>query len=164
MGGVEVGVGLIGLGNIGLGTLEVLAATVAVLIFISSVDDVFIDLWYWGRRIRRGITVNRQHASMTADQLREKGEQPFAIMVPAWLEYDVIAPMIENMTEVTDYENYVVFIGTYVNDPKTIEEVERMRVRYKRLRRVEVPHGGPTCKADCLNWVVESIFAHEQEC
>jgi bacteriophage N4 adsorption protein B len=145
-------------------TLEVLAATLAVLIFISSVDDVFIDLWYWVRRLRRGITVKRQHAAMTADQLREKGEQPFAIMVPAWMEYNVIAPMIENMMEVTDYQNYVVFIGTYGNDPQTIQEVERMRVRYKRLRRVEVPHGGPTCKADCLNWVVEAIFAYEQEC
>jgi adsorption protein B len=143
--------------------LEVLAATVAVLIFISSVDDVFIDLWYWGRRLRRGVTVKRQHAPMTADQLREKGEQPFAIMVPAWMEYDVIAPMIENMMEVTDYQSYVVFVGTYANDPKTIHEVERMRVRYPRLRRVEVPHGGPTCKADCLNWVVEAIFAYEQE-
>ena len=29
-----------------------------------------------------------------------------------------------------------------------------MRHRYKQLHRVEVPHDGPTCKADCLNWVV----------
>lgn len=143
--------------------LEITAAVVALLIFISSLDDLFIDLWYWTRRIYRSFTVDRQYKRMTEEQLREKSEQPIAIMVPAWLEYDVIAAMIENMVEVLAYQNYVVFVGTYVNDAKTIEEVERMRKRYKQLHRVEVPHAGPTCKADCLNFVVEAIFAYEQE-
>lgn len=142
--------------------LEVMAAVVAVLIFISSVDDLFIDLWYWTRRAFRALTVKRKYAAMTAGQLREKSEQPLAIMVPAWLEYDVIAAMVENMVEVLEYRNYVVFVGTYVNDAKTIEEVERMQKRYKQLHRVEAPHAGPTCKADCLNWVVEAIFAYEE--
>ncbi len=79
-------------------------------------------------------------------------------MVPAWHEYDVVAAMIEDMVRVMDYRNYVVFVGTYQNDPQTIAEVERMRRRYKQLRRVEVPHDGPTCKADCLNWVIQAIF------
>lgn len=142
--------------------LEIMAAVVAVLIFISSVDDLFIDIWYWTRRVIRSLTVKRKYAAMTAEQLREKGEQPLAIMVPAWLEYDVIAAMVENMVEVLEYRNYVVFVGTYVNDAKTIEEVGRMQKRYKQLHRVEVPHAGPTCKADCLNWVVEAIFAYEE--
>lgn len=38
-----------------------------------------------------------------------------------------------------------------------------MRLRYKQLRRVEVPHPGPTCKADCLNWIVKAIFLHEEQ-
>lgn len=144
-------------------SLEILAAIVAVIIFVSSVDDLFIDAWYWTRRIFRSLTVKRDHQALTVTQLREKGEQPLAIMVPAWLEYDVIAAMIENMVEVLEYKHYVVFVGTYVNDPDTTEEVERMRRRYKQLRRVEVPHAGPTCKADCLNAIVAAIFAHEQE-
>lgn len=142
--------------------LETLAAVVAVLILISAADDLFIDLWYWGRRIVRRFTVERDYRPLTVAQLREHGEQPLAIMVPAWLEYDVIALMIENMVEVLDYRNYVVFIGTYVNDPATIVEVDRMCKRYKQLRRVEVPHPGPTCKADCLNWVIRAIFEHER--
>jgi adsorption protein B len=56
----------------------------------------------------------------------------------------------------------VVFVGTYINDQRTIDEVERMRRRYKQLHRVEVPHAGPTCKADCLNWVIQAIFLHEK--
>lgn len=143
--------------------LEILAALVAVLILISSVDDLFIDLWYWTRRLFRTFTIKRDHRALTADQLREKAEQRLAIMVPAWQEYDVIAAMIGNMVDVLEYQNYVVFIGTYVNDPQTIEEVERMCRRYRQLHRVEVPHAGPTCKADCLNWVVEAIAAYEAE-
>jgi adsorption protein B len=54
-----------------------------------------------------------------------------------------------------------VFVGTYANDAKTTAEVERMRVRYKQLHRVEVPHDGPTCKADCLNSIVDAIHMHE---
>jgi adsorption protein B len=84
-------------------------------------------------------------------------------MVPAWKEYDVIAAMIENLVKTLEYRNYVVFVGTYCNDEATINEVDRMRRRYKQLRRVEVPNPGPTCKADCLNWIVKAIFLHEEQ-
>ena len=142
--------------------LEVATIVVAVLILISSLDDLFIDLWYWSRRLFRKFTVDRKYRPLTARQLLDRDEQPLAIMVPAWLEYDVIAPMIENMVSTLDYQNYVVFVGTYINDQRTIDEVERMRRRYKQLHRVEVPHAGPTCKADCLNWVIQAIFLHEK--
>jgi len=143
--------------------LERMAALVAILILISALDDLFIDGWYWVRLLYRKFTAKRNYRPLTAANLREKAEQPLAIMVPAWLEYDVIAAMIENMVAVLDYRNYVVFVGTYCNDAATIKEVERMRRRYKQLKRVEVPHPGPTCKADCLNWVVQAIFLHEQQ-
>ena len=39
---------------------------------------------------------------------------------------------------------------------------EKMRRRFRQLIRVEVPHDGPTCKADCLNWIVQAIFSHER--
>ncbi|CAI8774649.1 glycosyl transferase family protein [Pseudomonas sp. IT-P294] len=142
--------------------LEFSTIVVAVLILISGVDDLFIDLWYWSRRLFRKFTVGRKYRPLTAEQLMARDEQPLAIMVPAWLEYDVIAPMIENMVSTLDYQNYVVFVGTYINDQRTIDEVERMRRRYKQLHRVEVPHAGPTCKADCLNWVIQAIFLHEK--
>ncbi|MCP1444783.1 adsorption protein B [Pseudomonas sp. GGS8] len=142
--------------------LEISTIVVAVLILISSLDDLFIDLWYWSRRLFRTFTVGRKYRPLTAEQLMARDEQPLAIMVPAWLEYDVIAPMIENMVSTLDYQNYVVFVGTYINDQRTIDEVERMRRRYKQLHRVEVPHAGPTCKADCLNWVIQAIFLHEK--
>jgi adsorption protein B len=145
--------------------LEVVAAVLALVIFVSSLDDVFIDLWYWTRRIFRRVKVERngRYSKLTAEMLREREEQPMAIMVPAWQESDVIAAMVQNMVEVLEYRNYQIFIGTYVNDPATSEEVERMARRYPRIHRVEVPHPGPTCKADCLNFVVDAIFTHERD-
>lgn len=145
-------------------TLETVAAAVAVLILISSLDDLFIDVWYWVRESWRTVTVKkrREYRPLTQQDLLLRPEQPLAIMVPAWAEYDVIAQMVENMIDVLDYREYIVFVGTYPNDAETIAEVERMRRRYKRLRRVEVPHAGPTSKADCLNWLILSIFDYEK--
>ncbi|GGC03380.1 bacteriophage N4 adsorption protein B [Oxalicibacterium flavum] len=139
--------------------LELLTAVVGVVILLSSLDDIFIDVWYWVRQVYRKFTVSKRYAALTTEQLRSREEQPLAIMVPAWLEFDVIAPMLENMVSTLEYKNYMIFVGTYCNDERTIKEVERMRRRYRQLIRVEVPHAGPTCKADCLNWIVQAIFA-----
>lgn len=141
--------------------LEIMTVIVGVLIMLSSLDDLFIDGWYWARQAYRSLMVKRRYKALTAEQLRSKREQPLAIMIPAWLEYDVIAPMLENMVGSLEYKNYYIFVGTYCNDARTIEEVERMRRRYKQLIRVEVPHDGPTCKADCLNWIIQAIFAQD---
>ncbi|MBE7367750.1 glycosyl transferase family protein [Ramlibacter pallidus] len=145
--------------------LEVLAAILTLVIFVSSLDDLFIDLWYWVRRIFRRARLERtpQYRRLTVEQLRDREEQPLAIMVPAWQESDVIAAMVQNMVEVLEYRNYRVFVGTYPNDQPTIDEVERMVKRYPQLQRVQVPHPGPTSKADCLNAVVAAIFEHERE-
>ncbi|MEJ8839652.1 glycosyl transferase family protein [Ramlibacter sp. AN1133] len=145
--------------------LEVLAAILALVIFVSSLDDLFIDCWYWVRRLIRRAKVesSAQYRRLSVDQLRDREEQPMAIMVPAWQESDVIAAMVQNMIEVMEYRNYRVFVGTYPNDQPTIDEVERMAKRYPQLQRVQVPHPGPTSKADCLNAVVAAIFDHERE-
>lgn len=145
--------------------LEVLAAILALVIFVSSLDDFFIDVWYWARRILRHARVERdpKFKPLSAEMLRDRAEQPLAIMVPAWQESDVIAAMVQNMVEVLEYSNYRVFIGTYPNDRPTIDEVDKMAKRYPQVQRVEVPHPGPTSKADCLNAVVAAIFDYERE-
>jgi bacteriophage N4 adsorption protein B len=143
-------------------TLAFLTAAVALVMLVLGLDDLFIDIWYWCRELLRTLTVRRHYKPLTAAQLYERDEQPIAIMIPAWLEHDVIAPMLENMVVTLDYREYAIFVGTYVNDKATIDEVERMRRRFRQLVRVEVPHDGPTCKADCLNWIVQAIFSHER--
>jgi adsorption protein B len=143
--------------------IEISICIVAVLLLVSAIDDLFVDAWYWTRRFYRWVTRESTYRPVTQEQLEERPEQPLAIMIPAWLEYDVIAPMIENMVKVLSYRSYAIFVGTYINDARTIAEVERMRRRYKQLHRVEVPHAGPTSKADCLNWIVQAIFLHEKQ-
>lgn len=142
--------------------LEMVAIGVACIILLSSIDDTLIDIYYWIRRLRRHFTVERKFRKLTEDDLRRKPEQPLAVMIPAWHEYDVIAPMLEAMIATLDYRNYKIYVGTYCNDARTIAEVERMRRRYRMLVRVEVPHPGPTCKADCLNWIVQAVFRDQK--
>ena len=140
--------------------LEIVTAVVGIIILLSSLDDLFIDGWFWVRRCAAGSS--RTGARLTRRSCAPGGTA-LAIMVPAWLEYDVIASMLETMVSTLEYKNYMIFAGTYQNDERTIKEVERMRRRYRQLVRVEVPHDGPTCKADCLNWIVQAIFAQNEK-
>ena len=109
----------------------------AVLIAISSVDDLFVDAVYWLRRAYRRVAVTPRHERLPLQALYDRAEQPIAIMIPAWREEDVIASMVENAVSTLDYRTYVIFIGTYPNDPDTIAEVERLRRRYRRIIRVD---------------------------
>ena len=136
--------------------LLVLTALVALVIFISGIDDAFVDACYWlryGRRRARMPNIDKLHSTPQAR---------FAIMVPAWKEHEVIAAMIENTVQTLDYWRYQIFVGVYANDPATAAEVDRMAALYPdRVRRVDVPHPGPTCKADCLNFLVQRILSEE---
>ena len=137
--------------------LLALTALVAVLIFVSSLDDAFVDAYYWLSGARR------RKRAMSAAQLDDRPQCSFAIMVPAWKEHDVIAAMIENTVRTVDYSAFRIFCGVYRNDPATAREVDRMAERYPdRVTRVDVPHDGPTCKADCLNYLVRRVLRDEQ--
>ena len=73
--------------------LEISTIVVAVLILISSLDDLFIDLWYWSRRLFRKFTVDRKYRPLTAEQLmaRLPAEKIAATLVRA-LRADLPAP------------------------------------------------------------------------
>ncbi len=132
------------------------------IILLVSLDDLYIDVLYWARRIKRAFMRKRIYRPLSVDALRAEPQKPIAIMVPAWHEHDVIAVMVENLVSTLEYTNYVVFVGTYPNDQPTIDEVDRVARRYRQVHRVELPHAGPTSKADCLNWVLQAIFAYER--
>lgn len=142
---------------------KALLFTVAVLITVSSLDDLVIDVWYWSRRLYRTLFVYRRHPRLTIEELRANPEQLIAIMVPAWHEAEVIRHMLDNAIGSLEYQNYVIFVGCYPNDADTQREVEIARERHPRVQRVVTPHDGPTSKADCLNWVVQAIKAYEED-
>jgi len=132
----------------------------AVLILISSLDDLLIDVAYWWGLFERFVTFwIRPPAQALLDQ---KPEKLIAIMVPAWQESDVIASMVANTNNSFDYSRYHIFVGVYANDADTQREVDKVRQQFPNVHRAEVPHDGPTSKADCLNWIIQNILLYEE--
>ncbi len=141
--------------------LQIVAVVVTILLALSAIDDLFVDVVFWIRQIWRGLFIRPRHPRLQEQALLDKPEQPIAIMLPAWREYDVIEAMVENAIRTLNYSDYRIFIGVYANDPETRAEVDRLTQRHRRVIRVDVPRDGPTSKADCLNFIVADIFRVE---
>lgn len=141
--------------------LKYIAIAIAIIISISSIDDLFIDIVYWVRRFIRSITVYRQSPKMQYSALFSVPEKPLAIMVPAWHETGVIGKMAELAAITIDYENYHIFVGTYPNDPETQLDVDRVCAVFPNVHKVICARPGPTSKADCLNNVLDAILQFE---
>jgi bacteriophage N4 adsorption protein B len=144
-------------------TAKVILYGVAVIFFISGIDDLFIDLYYGIRALYRHFFILRKYSPLTEEQLLQHIEKPIAILVPAWDESKVIRRMLENNLRTLNYSNYQIFVGTYPNDPDTQTEVEIVREQYENLHRIVCPKDGPTNKADCLNWIYQGIRIFEEE-
>lgn len=116
--------------------------------FISGLDDFFIDVVYWVRRIKRKLSVYRRYPRMSYRELYKPDEKPLAIMVPAWNETGVIGNMAELAATTLDYENYHIFVGTYPNDPDTQRDVDEVCARFPNVHKVVcarlVPPAKPT--------------------
>ena len=142
--------------------LKAVALVLAITIFISGLDDLFIDAVYWTRRLWRALAVYSRHEHFDSSILGQQDEKPLAIMVPAWQEHGVIGNMAELAASTLDYENYHIFVGTYPNDLQTQLEVEQVQARFPNVHKVVCARPGPTSKADCLNNVLDAIFQFEQ--
>ena len=143
--------------------LKFLAIFIAIIISISSLDDLIIDIVYWVRRFIRSITVYRRHPKMQYSSLLGLEEKPLAIMVPAWHETGVIGKMAELAAVTLDYENYHIFVGTYPNDPETQLDVDKVCAVFPNVHKVVCARPGPTSKADCLNNVLDAILQFEKQ-
>ncbi|KQM62794.1 hypothetical protein ASE75_13895 [Sphingomonas sp. Leaf17] len=84
-----------------------------------------------------------------------------AVFVAAWDEVAVIGDMLTSAFARYDHPDYRLYVGTYPNDPGTVEAVARIARTEPRLRHVILPHGGPTTKADCLNVVWAAMVADD---
>jgi bacteriophage N4 adsorption protein B len=142
--------------------LMFVAIGLALIIFVSGLDDLFIDIVYWSRQAWRALTVYSKHPHLDHKELYKRVEKPLAIMVPAWQEHGVIDKMAELAATTLDYENYHIFVGTYPNDLETQQDVEKVCARYPNVHKVVCARPGPTSKADCLNNVLNAITQFEQ--
>jgi adsorption protein B len=119
--------------------------------FSLRLDDLLIDiLWLAG--------IGRRQAAPLAEPAREKR---IAILVPLWQESAVIGRMLEHNAASIRYSNYEILAGVYANDPETRHAVEAVAERVPCVTLAEVPHDGPTSKADCLNWIYQRLIERE---
>jgi hypothetical protein len=65
-----------------------------------------------------------------------------AIMVPCWKEHEVIFSMLSSNSRLLRYEQAHYFVGVYLNDPLTQDEVRKAQALYKNIHMVLVPHDG----------------------
>lgn len=142
--------------------LKLVFVAVSVVFLLCGLDDLVIDGCYGAWLLRQRVS-GRARAQPTEQQLQDRPEQPIAIMLPAWDESAVIRPMLLRLLRTLNYGNYHVFVGTYPNDTATHVEVEHVRAVSDRVHRICTPADGPTCKADCLNWIYQGIRRHEKE-
>ncbi|HEY6191148.1 MAG TPA: glycosyl transferase family protein [Bacteroidota bacterium] len=142
--------------------LYVATFIVAAFLFVSGLDDVFIDLYYWFHYLlnRKSFT---KYTRESPEKLHEVEEKPIAIFVPAWNEFDVIDKMLLNACRTIQYKNYDIFVGVYPNDPETIKRVEEVSGLFPNVHAVVSTHPGPTTKADNLNQIHEGMIRWENK-
>ncbi|HBA88880.1 MAG TPA: hypothetical protein DCZ75_13130 [Geobacter sp.] len=136
---------------------------VACVFLISGLDELVVDVIYFGRSIYRALFIKKRYRPITEQQLMSVPEQPVAIMIPAWNESDIIFHMVDNTVNTLNYSNFHVFIGTYPNDLDTQREVARLREIHDNVHCIVCRDPGPTSKADCLNWVYMGIKDFEKQ-
>ena len=133
-----------------------------VIFLVSGIDDLIVDCVYYLRAFFRFLFKRNKIKPVTWKQLEAVPEKPVAVMVPAWREADVIADMILNFRKSVKYDNWVLFVGTYPNDPDTFREAERARCYIPNTEVVVTPAPGPTSKSDCLNWIYQGVLLYEE--
>ena len=142
--------------------IEFITYFTVTILFISGMDDFFIDIFYWLRKIYRIIFIRTKYPPLPVSKLLEKEEVPLALMVPAWDEAVVIEKMLRNTLKTFKYTNYHIFVGTYPNDKATQDKVDNVIKEFKNIHKVINKIDGPTSKADCLNNVIDMIFEYEK--
>jgi len=142
--------------------LYIATFVVAVFLFLSGLDDVFIDMYYWFHHLFARKKFNK-YTHDSPEKLHSVPEKPIAIFVPAWQEYDVIDRMLLNGCQTIQYKNYDFFVGVYPNDAETIKKVEEVSKLFPNVHAVVSDHPGPTTKADNLNQIYEGMLRWENK-
>jgi adsorption protein B len=131
------------------------------LFFLSGLDDLFIDIYYWIRYAYR-LWKYRHSPPLTYQRLNDKPEQWVAVLVPCWHEAGVISTMLRHNCNSIDYKNYYIFVGVYPNDPSTVADVQSVADEIYHVKCVIGETPGPTNKAANLNGVYRYVKSFEQ--
>ena len=126
----------------------------SVFIF-GSLDDLFLDVVH--------SVFSLRPKRISKDEWSEwiqKEEDPIAVMIPAWQEYDVLEAMVKTNLRRLKYNNFHWFIGVYPNDEKTLTIALKMQDLYpEKITVVVNSMPGPTSKAQCLNEILKVMIS-----
>jgi bacteriophage N4 adsorption protein B len=137
-----------------------LALFAAAGFLLFAVDDLAVDLIYFGRRAWRALTVYSRYPRAFAGSITMLWKpRLIAVFIPAWDESSVIADMLKATLQRFQHPDYRIFVGFYRNDPATAAAIAS--VADERVEAVLVDAEGPTTKADCLNHLYDALVAFE---
>ena len=136
-------------------------STLAVLFAVSGLDDLFIDGYYWVRRLWR-IKKTRHYEPLTYEQLTAREEQYIAVLIPCWHEANIIGTMLRHNAYSIDYKKYYFFVGVYPNDLETVAEVQAVADITPQVQCVVGGTPGPTNKASNLNAIYKLKLGEDE--
>ncbi len=120
-------------------------------IAVGGIDDLAVDFVFFIRAGWRQLVKRGAKSPVLADFAATQPNGRIAIFVAAWDEADVIGPMLDTALARIDYPDYRIYVGTYPNDPATVDAVSAVAARDDRVRLVTGASPGPTTKAANLN-------------
>ena len=135
---------------------QILLWITAIMLFISGIDDLYLDLLYWLQR--------RKYKKKLPDfsEMFDKPEKTIAIFLGAWNESSVIGRTLSYAVRNLNYSNYRFFVGCYPNDPETIRVVQEISKKEPRIIPCINNLDGPTTKADNLNTLYAGLIEYEK--
>lgn len=143
-------------------TAQCLFVISTIVFAISACDDLFLDGWYYFRHFNKNWHKKKESLPPSLEILENNQEQFLALMLPAWQESDVIYGAVKNLLQTNVYKNYYIFIGVYPNDSETTKQALKLADEFNKVRVVITNLPGPTCKADCLNNIIQEIYSFEK--
>jgi adsorption protein B len=121
-----------------------------------GIDDLILDLVAFFKKLGPEELTPELEVKVRAEP-----EKWIGIMVANWHEADIIERMLLGNLGRIDYRNYVIFVGTYPNDPDTIAAAQKVADKYARINVVVNTKDGPTSKGQMINEMVTAIFEYE---
>ena len=139
-----------------------LALFAAAGFLLFAIDDLAVDLIYFLRRGWRAAMIYSRYPRMFAGDVPPPMRPGWmAVLIPAWDEANVIAPMLRATLERFGTHDFQLFVGHYRNDAGTRAAIRS--IKDPRVHAVDIGVDGPTTKADCLNRLYAALVAHESE-
>lgn len=135
-------------------SFELYVFFVSIFVFIFLLDDLFIDLTYFFKKL--------SPVSISDKDLPENSKT-LAIMVANWKEQDVLEKMVHGNISCLSQPNLHLFLGVYPNDTETLKIALKMETIYSNVHTIINSKEGPTYKGQMLNEIIRGIFVKEAE-